>query len=131
MYQRTFRKRLKCFTFNSETLTGFGGPHSEPILKMMQLQGEFMSNIAITEAVSEPKAHRCREPMLELAQGPRLLYSRKEAARQLSISIRSLDYLIAAKAFQTRRLGKKILIPHAELVRFARGSHFGPISSDK
>jgi hypothetical protein len=31
----------------------------------------------------------------------------KEAARQLSISVRSLDYLIVNKAFQTRRIGKK------------------------
>jgi hypothetical protein len=59
-----------------------------------------------------------------------MLYSRKEAARQLSISIRSLDYLIAGKAFQTRRLGKKILIPHSELVRFAGGSHFGPMAGN-
>ena len=48
---------------------------------------------------------------------PRLLYDRKEAARQLSISVRSLDYLIAAKTFSTRRIGKKVLIPHSELVR--------------
>ena len=32
---------------------------------------------------------------------PRLLYDRKEAARQLSISVRSLDYLIAGKQFNT------------------------------
>jgi hypothetical protein len=29
----------------------------------------------------------------------RLLYDRKEAARQLSISVRSLDYIIAAKVW--------------------------------
>lgn len=57
----------------------------------------------------------------------RLLYDRKEAARQLSISVRTLDYLIAAKTFVTRRIGKRILIPHSELVRFCRGDHFGPI----
>jgi integrase len=33
----------------------------------------------------------------------RLLYDRKEAARQLSTSVRSLDYLIAAKKVQTIR----------------------------
>jgi hypothetical protein len=49
--------------------------------------------------------------------GSRLLYDRKESARQLSISIRSLDYLIAAKTFQTIRIGKKVMIPHSELVR--------------
>jgi len=42
----------------------------------------------------------------------RLLYDRKEAARQLSISVRSLDYLIAAGKFETRRIGKKVLVTH-------------------
>jgi excisionase family DNA binding protein len=55
----------------------------------------------------------------------------KEAARQLSISVRSLDYLIVNKAFQTRRIGKKVLIPHAELVRYARADHYGPIQDSK
>jgi hypothetical protein len=54
---------------------------------------------------------------------PRLLYDRKTAARQLSISVRSLDYLISGKRLNTRRLGKKVLIPHGELVRFSRGDH--------
>jgi excisionase family DNA binding protein len=61
-------------------------------------------------------------------EGPRLLYTRKEAARQLSISVRSLDYLIATKQLATRRLGKRVMIPHSELVRFARAHHFEPIT---
>lgn len=59
---------------------------------------------------------------------PRLLYSRAEAARQLSISVRSLDYLLASKTFDTRRIGKKVLITHASLIRFSRGDHFGPVA---
>jgi excisionase family DNA binding protein len=54
----------------------------------------------------------------------RLLYDRKTAAQQLSISVRSLDYLIAAKQLETRRIGKKVLIPHSALVRFAQGNHY-------
>ena len=54
----------------------------------------------------------------------RLLYSRTEAARQLSISVRSLDYLIAGRELETRRIGKKVLIPHASLVRFSQGNHY-------
>lgn len=54
----------------------------------------------------------------------RLLYDRKEAARQLSISIRSLDYLIAGKHLDTRRIGRKVLVTHASLVRYASGNHF-------
>jgi hypothetical protein len=54
----------------------------------------------------------------------RMLYSRIEAARQLSISVRSLDYILAAKQLDTRRIGRKILITHSSLVRFAQGNHY-------
>lgn len=54
----------------------------------------------------------------------RFLYDRKEAARMLSISVRSLDYLIAAKQLETRRIGKKVLITHASLVRYAQANHY-------
>jgi hypothetical protein len=50
---------------------------------------------------------------------PRLLYSREEAAYQLSLSVRSLDHLIAGKKIEIRRIGSRILIPHEELVRLA------------
>ena len=60
-------------------------------------------------------------------EGPRLLYSRKEAARQLSISIRTLDDLIAKKELIPRRIRRRVSIPHGVLVRFARTDHFGPI----
>ena len=48
---------------------------------------------------------------------PRLLYDRKEAARQLSISVRSLDYLLAAKNFKTRKIGER---PKWEQLRKAK-----------
>ncbi len=54
----------------------------------------------------------------------RLLYDRKEAARQLSVSVRTLDYLIAARELETRRIGKKVLVPHGSLSRFAQGNHY-------
>jgi hypothetical protein len=58
----------------------------------------------------------------------RLLHPRKDAAWLLGISVRSLDYLIANKQLLTVKIGGRVLIPHGELVRFARGNHFGPIS---
>ena len=58
---------------------------------------------------------------------PRLLYDRKTAALQHSISIRSLDYLIANKRLATPRIGKKVLVPHGELVRFAAANHYDSV----
>lgn len=60
----------------------------------------------------------------EHREGARLLYDRKEAARQLSISVRSLDYFLAQRKFETRRIGKKVLITHSSLVRFAHANHY-------
>jgi hypothetical protein len=53
----------------------------------------------------------------------RLLYDRQEAARQLSISVRNLDYRISRKEIRCRKIGKRKLIPHGELVRFCRADH--------
>ena len=58
----------------------------------------------------------------------RLLYDRKTAARLLSISVRSLDYIIAGKGLDTRRIGRKVLVTHASLVRYASGNHFAVTS---
>lgn len=45
----------------------------------------------------------------------------------LSISVRSLDYYLAAGYFDTRRNGRRVLITRASLVRFSQSNHFGPV----
>jgi excisionase family DNA binding protein len=65
----------------------------------------------------------------ETRDTPRLLYDRKEAARQLSLSVRSLDYLVANKKLEFRRIGKKVLITHASLVRFSQANHFESVAA--
>jgi excisionase family DNA binding protein len=57
----------------------------------------------------------------------RLLYPRKDAAFQLGVSVRTLDYLIARKELETRRIGKKVLVTRRSLVRFAGANHFGSV----
>ena len=53
----------------------------------------------------------------------KLLYSRKDCAFVLSMSIRAVYYLIANKRLAFRKIGKKILVPHSELVKFSRANH--------
>ena len=55
----------------------------------------------------------------------RLLYDRKTAAEMLSISVRTLDYLISQRKLETRRIGRKLLIPRESLRRFAAADHPG------
>jgi hypothetical protein len=50
---------------------------------------------------------------------PRLLYSRKEAAYQLSESLRSIDYKLANGTLRHIRQGGRVKITHAELLRQA------------
>ena len=53
----------------------------------------------------------------------KLLVSREEAAQLLSISQRGLDYLVASKRLPTRRIGGRVLIPVADLRKYARCDH--------
>jgi len=53
----------------------------------------------------------------------KLLVSRGEAAQLLSISQRGLDYLIANRKLPTRRIGGRVLVPVADLRKYARGDH--------
>lgn len=53
----------------------------------------------------------------------KLHVSRREAAARLSISGRAIDYLIANRALTTKRIGARVLIPVADLRRFANGDH--------
>jgi excisionase family DNA binding protein len=59
----------------------------------------------------------------------RLLVGRREAAIMLSISQRSLDYLIANKQLTTRRIGTRVLIALTDLQRYARADHPKPLAS--
>jgi excisionase family DNA binding protein len=60
----------------------------------------------------------------------RLLYDKQTAAETLSISLRSLNYLLSRGKIRFRRVGSRVLIPHAELVRFAHGHHPEPVAGD-
>ena len=59
----------------------------------------------------------------------KLLYDRKSAAYALSVSLRSLDYLIANKQIKVRRIGVKVLIHVNELKRFAAADHCGRLAA--
>jgi excisionase family DNA binding protein len=70
-----------------------------------------------------------RSKRVEMPPEQRLLVDRRNAAQYLSISQRSLDYLLANGELNTRRIGTRVLIPISELQRFARIDHPGRIAS--
>ena len=52
-----------------------------------------------------------------------LMYSKRSAARVLDLSVRTVEYLLASGQLESRRVGRKVLIPRASLVRFASRDH--------
>jgi len=49
-----------------------------------------------------------------------ILVSKKDAARMLSVSARTVDNLIAAKRLVVRKIGRRTLIPRSALEQLAR-----------
>ena len=66
---------------------------------------------------------RKRPGRVTMAPEEKLLVGREEAAEMLSISRRSLDYLLAQKRLTFRRIGTRVLIPVSDLRRFSRADH--------
>ena len=50
----------------------------------------------------------------------KILLSRKDAAEAISVSLRKLDYLVANAVLKAIKLGKRTLIPRAELEKLAK-----------
>lgn len=53
----------------------------------------------------------------------KLQYTRKEAAFLGSVSLRSLDRMIATKQLNVKRIGRRVLIARDALMRFMRSDH--------
>ena len=67
----------------------------------------------------QPEARRKGPTRSVIPPEEKLLVGRVEAANMLSISCRALDYLVANKQINVRRIGARVLIPTSELRRFA------------
>jgi excisionase family DNA binding protein len=49
--------------------------------------------------------------------------SKKDSSILLGVCLRTIDNLIATKRLPCRRIGRRVLIPYAALVAFARRDH--------
>ncbi len=58
-----------------------------------------------------------------LMDDDRILVNKREAARLLSISVTSLDYLIRQRELVIRRLGRRTLVSVESLRDYARADH--------
>ena len=53
----------------------------------------------------------------------KILIDRKEAAARLSVSLRTLDTLVASRLLPVKRVGRRVLIHVGDLEKFATRSH--------
>ena len=53
----------------------------------------------------------------------KIFFSKKSAAEMLSISVRTLENLIAAKQLRAKRIGSRVVISSQVLEEFARRDH--------
>ncbi len=52
-----------------------------------------------------------------------ILMSKRQAAHLLSLSLRTVDNLIARRELPVRRVGRRVLIPRQAIEQFARRDH--------
>jgi excisionase family DNA binding protein len=53
-------------------------------------------------------------------QQPKLAYSKKQAAAEISLSVRTIDYLIQRGDLAAKKFGEKVLIPGEALASLIR-----------
>lgn len=58
-----------------------------------------------------------------MSASQKVLYTKREAAQLLSISLRSLDYLIVSQQLPARRIGRRVLVHRDSIEQFARLDH--------
>jgi len=79
----------------------------------------------------ERPEQRRKKPPTKVTVPPdaKLLVGREEAAAMVSLSVRSIDYLIANKELQFRKIGTRTMIPVSEPQRFVCMDHPKRIAS--
>ena len=64
-------------------------------------------------------------------ESKRLLFSQKEAASILGVSLRTIQNLVFAKELPIRRIGRRVLVHCKDLETFARRDHFASSKGGK
>ena len=85
-------------------------------------RGRLLSSTQEADELAFEPGRRKPPQRVTIPPEDKILVSREEA-QLLSISQRGLDYLVASKRLPTRRIGGRVLIPVAELRKYARCDH--------
>lgn len=59
----------------------------------------------------------------KMSVAQKLLYSKRETAQMLSLSVRSVKYLILSRQLPARRIGRRVSIHRDNIHQFAKHDH--------
>ena len=93
------------------------------LLRTQHAGRSYFQNRAPPDWAALARRNREEGAILLIPPENKLLIDKKTASSLLSISLRSLDYLISCGELKTRRIGRRRLIERRELERFARRDH--------
>jgi len=97
------------------------GERSEPVAQPVERDSE----VPPTRGQNPKRGRTDRPHGTAISPEAKLLVSRNVAAEMLSISVRGVDYMIAARRLSTRRIANRVLIPTEEIRKFIRSDHPG------
>lgn len=104
--------------------------HLDAPLPVREIPAMQRSAVQQSAALSKHR-QRKKKPPAKVTMPPdaKLLVGREEAAAMVSLSVRSIDYLLANKQLACRKIGNRTMIPVSELQRFVRKDHPERIAS--
>ena len=111
--QRRILARLISLDMRVRALAASQKPYSDAVSQLA------MKPSSTSHVVEVARPVQASKPQVE-----KVLFSRKDAAFALSISLRSLDGLVASKEIAFRRMGRKVMIPATEVKRVSRQDNF-------
>ena len=120
-YQLPYAAELESSTVESQA---DGEVHLDAPLSVREIPATQRSTVQQSAAPTK-RRQRGKKPPAKVTVPPdaKLLVGREEAAAMVSLSVRSIDYLIANKELPFRKIGTRTMIPVSELQRFVRMDH--------
>ena len=126
-YQLPYAAKLEPSTVENQA---DGEVHLDAAQPVREIPATQRSTVRQSAAPSKHRQRRKKPPAkVTVPPDAKLLVGREEAAVRLSLSVRSIDYLLADRQLKFRRIGGRVLIPISELERFARMDHPQRIAS--
>lgn len=83
-----------------------------------------MQQLAVTAPPLSGRRFILESTLEDTVPAIKMAYRMNEVAEMLSISLRTVETLIAQKQLLARRIGRRVVVPHTALASFLRQDHY-------